>query len=611
MWFLLVLILGIGALAIWMWKRPDPVKRDQAKAVQHDLWIEQIDAQLKHAARLSSDPEHPNYERAYQIYQGLAQQQEIPQAYVGMGLMHLQGLGHEQNTEKAISYLDKAFRLGSDEAAYHLGQIHEGEAYQQADPEKALYWYRHAVARGNLDAQYRITELSSTEDHPQNEMTAEKQRLALFIQNAGQGHANSQYQLAQYYLADSAAQDLVQGIHYLFLAAQQDHLAANQQIADDYGHGQILPQDLMQSLQFIKRCISLGDQKGLYDYYAGVLQGRIDTDQRQRVFQHLLQQSKEHADAQAKTLIGLAYFHGWYVDKNETMAFRYWSEAANSQHAPALCMIAALYFEQHLVANEPQKAFELYQAAYQLSPDDVSAQMGLALCYLNGVGTVKDIAKATQMIQSAAQHYWQIVAQSEADLIYIVGRFYSLAEYPLPTRDKAVQYLNQAVAKGSKEAAWFLYQALSGIYPVFICHSEQANRYLHQAAQLGHAQAQAELGLEYLKGQQIAQDIALGLSYLQKAAAQQNGVALNALGEAYEQGQGVESNIEQAVQYYQQAAVQVNADAYSHLGRLYTKGISVERDIGIAQDWLEKGSLLGHERSIELLKNVNAYLQMK
>ncbi len=442
-------------------------------------------------------------------------------------------------------------------------------------------------------------------------MTAEKQRLALFIQNAGQGHANSQYQLAQYYLADSTTQDLVQGIHYLFLAAQQDHLAANQQIADDYAHGQILPQDLTQSLQFIKRCISLGDQKGLYDYYAGVLQGRIDTDQRQRVFQHLLQQSKEHADAHAKTLIGLAYFHGWYVDKNETMAFRYWSEAANSQHAPALCMIAALYFEQHLVANEPQKAFELYQAAYQLSPDDVSAGMGLALCYLNGVGTVKDTGKATQMIQNAAQQYWQIVAQSEADLIYSVGRFYSLAEYPLPTRDKAVQYLNQAVAKGSKEAAWFLYQALSGIYPVFINNAELANRYLHQAAQLGHAQAQAELGLKYLKGQQIAQDIALGLSYLQKAAAQQNGVALNALGEAYEQGQGVESNIEQAVHYYQQAAAQVNADAYSHLGRLYIKGIGVERDIGIAQDWLEKGSLLGHERSTELLKNVNAYLQMK
>lgn len=611
MWFLLVLMLGIGALGIWMWKRPDPVKRDQAKAVQHDLWIEQLDAQLRHAARLSSDPEHPNYARAYQIYQNLAQQQEIPQAYVGMGLMHLQGLGHEQNTETAISYLDKAFHLGSDEAAYHLGQIHEDQRYQMADPEKALYWYRHAVARGNLDAQYRITELSSTEEKNPEDKSAEQQRLALLIQNAGQGHANSQYKLAQYYLADSATQDLVQGIHYLFLAAQQDHLAANQQIAHAYARGQILPQDPTQALQFIKRCISLGDQKGLYDYYAGVLQGRIDTDQRQRVFQHLMQQSKEHADAQAKTLIGQAYFHGWYVDKNETMAFRYWSEAGNTQHPRALCTIAALYFEQHLVANEPQKAFELYQVALQLSPDDAYAQMGLALYYLNSIGTAKDTAKATRMIQAVVQQYWQIDAQSEADLIYAVGRFYSLAEYPLPTREKAVQYLNQAVSKGSKEAAWFLYQALSGIYPVFVNNAEQANRYLHQAAQLGHAQAQAELGLIYLNGQKLQQDMALGLTYLQQAAVQKNSVALNALGEAFENGRGTEANIEQAVQYYHQAAAQVNADAYSHLGRLYTKGIGVERDIGIARDWLEKGSLLGHERSAELLKNVNAYLQMK
>ena len=74
-------------------------------------------------------------------------------------------------------------------------------------------------------------------------------------------------------------------------------------------------------MNFIKRCIHLGDQSGLYDYYAGVLLGTIDPDQRQRVFQHLLQQSKEHKDAQAKTLIGLAYFHGWYVQKMKPWHF--------------------------------------------------------------------------------------------------------------------------------------------------------------------------------------------------------------------------------------------------------------------------------------------------
>ncbi|QIC65084.1 tetratricopeptide repeat protein [Acinetobacter schindleri] len=605
MWFLLVLILGIVALGIWMWKRPDPVTRDQARAVQHDLWIEQVEAQLKHAARLSTEGQQSNYARAYQIYQDLAQQQEIPQAYVGMGLMQLKGLGRPQSTENAINLFENAFRLGSDEAAYHLGQVFEDDRYQHRDREKALYWYRHAVARGNLEAQYRITELSEPIQD-----AAEQHRLQLLIQNADQGHSGSQYQLAQYYLAEGTTQDLSLGIHYLFLAAQQDHLEATQQIAQLYASGELLPQDQSKALRFIKQSVNLGDQNGLYDYYAGVLLGTIDVDQRQRILQHLQQLSYEHKDAQAKTLLGLAYFYGWFVDKNETMAFRYWSEAANTQFPQALCMIAALYYESYLVAHEPEKAFELYQHALQNDPDHGFSQMGLALCYLNGVGVAKDTAKATQMIQEIAQQE-QLAAQSEADLIYIVGRFYGLPEYPLPTREKAIQYLNQAVAKGSSKAAWYLYQAYSGFYPVFEVNEEQAKRYLHQAAQFGHAHAQAQLGMNYLKGEGIEQEIALGLNYLKQAAAQQNAMALNALGEVMEHGIGVEANIDQAIQFYHKAAAQVNADAYGHLGRVYTKGIGVDRDVTLARAWLEKGSLLGHAASQEQLNNLNAYLQMK
>ncbi|ATO18711.1 hypothetical protein BS636_03050 [Acinetobacter sp. LoGeW2-3] len=605
MWFLLVLILGIVALGIWMWKRPDPVTRDQARAVQHDLWIEQIEAQLKLADRLSSDAYQPNYERGYQIYQDLAQQQEIPQAYVGMGLMQLKGLGRPQSIENAISLLENAFRLGSDEAAYHLGQIYDADRYQHQDTDKALYWYRHAVARGNLEAQYRITELSEpTQD------AAEQHRLQLLIQNADQGHAGSQYQVAQHYLAEGTAQDLSLGIHNLFLAAQQDHLEATKQIAKLYAEGNILPQDQTQALRFIKQSINLGDQEGLYDYYAGVLLGTIDVDQRQRILQHLQQQSYEHKDAQAKTLLGLAYFHGWFVEKNETMAFRYWSEAANIQFPQALSVIAALYYESYLVADEPEKAFSLYQVAAEIEPNDFYSQMGLALCYLHGIGTAKDTAKATHIIQQVALQHWNIAAQSEADLVYVVGRFYSLPEYPLPNREKAIQYLNQAVSKGSAEAAWYLYQALSGQYPVFAIDEDQAKRYLHQAAQLGHAQAQAQLGIMYLKGQDVAQGIALGLNYLKQAAEQKNAMAMNALGEAMEQGVGIDANMDQAIQLYRKAAAQVNADAYSHLGRVYTKGIGVERDVITARAWLEKGSLLGHAASQEQLNNLNAYLQM-
>lgn len=605
MWFLLVLILGIVALGLWMWKRPDPVKRDQAKAVHHDLWIEQIDAQLQHAVRLISDPVQPNYARGFDIFNQLAQQQDIPQAYMHMGLMHLNGWGRPKSTETAIGLLDNAFRLGSDEAAFHLGRIYEVDTYAHQDLEKALYWYRHAVARGNVEAQLKMTELA-----PQDDKSVVQQKLQLLQQNADQGHANSQFQLSQYYLKDSDTQNLSLGIHYLFLAAQQDHLAANQQIEDYYQQGQILEHDPAQALQFIKRSVSLGDQKSLYVYYAGVLNGRIDVDQRQRVLQHLQQQSQEHKDAAAKTLLGLAYFYGWYVKQNETMAYRYWDEAAKAQHPDAMCMIAALYFEQYIVENEPEKAFEMYQQALDIDPQHLQAQMGLALCYMSSVGTIKDTHQATRIIQASVKQHWHFEASSEADLIYSVGRFYSLPEYPLPHRDKAIHYLNQAVAKGSKDAAWYLYQAFTGVYPIFEENEELAKRYLHQAAQLGHAQAQAQLGLMYLTGETVEQDLNLGLKYLQQSAAHMNSTALNALGEAYEHGSGVDPDIQQSIRYYTQAAAKVNPDAYSHLGYLYTKGIGVERDINLAREWLEKGSLLGHETSQTLLKNVNAYLEM-
>lgn len=608
MWFLLVLILGIVVLGIWMWKRPDPVQRDQAKAVQHDLWIEQLDAQLKHAERLSTDVQ-PNYARAYEIYEELAKQQELPQAYVGMALMHLKGQGREQSTEHALRYLENAFRLGSEDAAYHLGKIYDSEQYQCNDAEKAVYWYRHAVARGSLDAQYRITEINEQEH---NDEYAAQQKLQLLKQNADQGHSNSQFQLAEHHLKQANIRNISEGIHYLFLAAQQDHLAANQWIAQLYEHGEFLSEDPKQALLYKKHCVSLGDHSQLYDYYAGVLLGWIDVDQRQRVIQHLQHQSYEEKNAQAKTLIGLAHFYGWYVDQNETMAYGYWLEAAQFQHPRAVCIIAALNLEEYLVDEPSQSyAFELYQKATQLDPNDFYSHMGVALCHLNGTGVMKDTVKATQMIQVAAKQYLNIEAKSEADLIYCVGRFYAQVDYPLVNKDKAVQYLNQAVSKGSEEAAWYLYQAFSGLNAGFEVNDDLAKRYIHQAAQLGSVRAQATLGQMYLNGESVEQDHAMGFNYLQKAASKQNAEALNALGEALEHGLGIAPNLEQALRFYQKAAEGANPDAYSHLGRLYTKGIGVERDINTAREWLEKGSSMGHEPSIELLNNLNAYLQMK
>ena len=596
MWFFFVLILGMGALAFWMWKRPDPVQRDQANAGQSDLWLEQMDAQMRYAARISADAQNPDYARAYQLYSDVAKQHELPQAYMQMGLMHIKGLGRAQDLQSGISLLEKSFKLGADEAAYQLGQIFE----QQQDVEKALYWYRHAVARGNLDAQYRIAELQ-----PDDQQNTDLHKLKLLINNAEAGHADSQYQLAHYYLNASAQQDCSLGMAYLFRAAQQDHLQANLDLAQYYQQGKYLAQDLIKALQFKKRSLVLGNTQGLMDYQLAVLKGDFDADQRQRVYLDLLDQAKVQKNPQAKAILGTAHFHGWYIDHQETLGFRFWSEAANDGNACALRQIAALYFEAYLVADEPSKAFELYQYAESIEAH-ANSQFGMGLCYYTGRGAQKDAAKALQLMQQAAKAAWGLELSTEADVLYAIGLFYSQPLYPLPNHDRALSYLTMVSSQGHAGAQFYLWQVYAGHIFADVRDDAQAQVYLQQAASTGHAEAQYLSALKLLQA-----DDEKGLESLQASAQQGHAGALNKWGDLYAQGKWVQKDLQRALNFYQQAANKLNPDAYANLAHLYSHGLGVERNLQSARSWLEKGSLMGHELSLERLTDIDDYLDQR
>ncbi len=603
MWFLLILILGIGALAFWMWKRPDPVKRDQANAAQHDLWLEQIEAQLNYAGRLVADGGQQNYERAYQMYTDLATQQDWPQAYTQMGLMQLHGQGRAKNQDNAVALLEKAFRLGSDEAAYQLGLMAEQMNNDAAQAEKALYWHRHAAALGHVEAQYRLNALAHAEDG-----LASQQHDEMLKRHAENGHAGSQYQLAQQLLFDAVPPKIADGMQALFKAAEQNYLPAIRQLYEFYRFGQFVQPHQQRALNYLKACIALGDQHLLPEYQRAVLMGLCDHDQRQRVLHDLLQQSKaQHLPS--KALLGQAYFHGWHVPKNETLAFRYWSEAAQEKSPEALCAIAALYFEQHLVNPDPNKAFELYRVA-QDCRDSFISQMGLGLCYLTGSGVNADLQQAHALIHQAAQQGWHFKVCTAADQDYAIGLFYSLPEYPLPERSKAIEAFQRAAAQGSDSALWMLYQIYAGqIFSGFEDHA-QAQNYLKQTADAGHAGAQAVLGREYLQ-QELPQYKAMALHYLKKSAQQGNTEAQNSLGELYEQSAQDDEGRSVALAYYQQAAAQGHAEACSHLGKIYVYGQGTARDLQQAQRWLRQGRLMGHDGCKEQLQNIEDYLNQE
>lgn len=101
-----------------------------------------------------------------------------------------------------------------------------------------------------------------------------------------------------------------------------------------------------------------------------------------------------------------------------------------------------------------------------------------------------------------------------------------------------------------------------------------AQRYFQRAADAGHADAAAQLGMLLLDGGggQVPRDVPRAHELLLRGAAEGNVHALAGLGYMYETGTGVPRNLSKAVEYLEQAAAEGAVNAHSNLGALYLLG---------------------------------------
>jgi TPR repeat protein len=83
--------------------------------------------------------------------------------------------------------------------------------------------------------------------------------------------------------------------------------------------------------------------------------------------------------------------------------------------------------------------------------------------------------------------------------------------------------------------------------------------------------AAANLGMVYLDGVAVAQDLDQALYWTEQAANAGDPVAQNNLGHMYENGLGVEADPDQALNYYRMAAEQRHKLAEDNLDRLEEK----------------------------------------
>ena len=599
---LLVFVILVVILGVWIWNRPDPVTRDQNNQ-QSDLWLEQIDAQLNHAASLVESASEAGYERAYQIYTELANKYELPEAYVNMAEMHLRGTGRSVNVETAIAMLEKAFRHGSDDAAYRLGCIYDDDSFSIHNPEKAIYWFQYAIAKGNQEAQFHMADKYFAGDG----VAADQDKAMSILQdNAEQGHANSLYALGMHYCAEGAEQDLIRGHDYLHQAAENGHLDANLLLVEHYLQGIGVPQNQHLAMHYIQASMALGSTQYASSYYLLVLRGLGDPTAQQQVVRTLEQQAMAQ-EPRAQSLLGTAYFHGWAVAKDQRKAFEYWSLAANAQDVTALCSIASLYFEGILVDKDPQKAFSLYQHAQTLAEHNFCVQMGLAMCYLFGEGTAQNMDQAKKLLCTVAPQIHLPIPVSQADFYRVLGMYYSSDVVPVQNGMRTLQFLQHAAQAHSVEAMCHLGECYLHGFGGLQQDEKQAFYWYQQGANLQHAASMCQVGVFYLMGMATPVDYEKALYWNQQATALNDSTAMNNLAEMYLRGWGVEKDLKKAVSLYQQAADLQEPEACYQLGRLYLQGEGVVRNMDEARHWLNKARLLGFEKADQLYQRLDEY----
>ncbi len=121
-----------------------------------------------------------------------------------------------------------------------------------------------------------------------------------------------------------------------------------------------------------------------------------------------------------------------------------------------------------------------------------------------------------------------------------------------------------------------------------------AYREFETLANRGDPRGQNGLGVLYIRGWGVGQDLGKALKLFQKSAEQGHRAAENNLGEMYMSGLGVPKDYAKAFDWCWRAALKGDPDAQNNLGAMFAEGVGVEKDYRLAMYWFQKSARQGN-----------------
>lgn len=137
---------------------------------------------------------------------------------------------------------------------------------------------------------------------------------------------------------------------------------------------------------------------------------------------------------------------------------------------------------------------------------------------------------------------------------------------------------------------------------------ERAVGLFRSAAEKGLRSAQRNLGELYAEGVGVPRDEAAAVHWFGLAARRGDAGAQLSLGVMYAQGRGVTLDYARAMELFRMSAMQGNAEAQANIGHLYRAGFGVERDYVLAYAWYGVSAASDFAMGPELRESVAEYL---
>ncbi len=406
----------------------------------------------------------------------------------------------------------QAAQQGDAQAQYRLGMAHVQGELRQANLTDAAKWFRLASEQDYALAKVRLAEMYLIGEGVEQDDSV---GVALLHEAAELENPEALFVLAELYrLGEYVPKDPKRGMQYLQASARHAWDPARALYGAFLIDGRHVEQNIASGIHLVKLAAANQDPRGLYflglAYYEGKGVLRNDTLARQN-----LQQSADQGYLAANMMLIEFAIFGIGGEANAEQAFALLEQGVESGHEKAIALMDKIVQQGGEKPSLAQMRLSYY--LFQAEHDSNRAKANLAILYADRDGEYFDLAKARAFLQEV---------EATGDPV-LLTRLYFLAKQ----------------IAGVNEANEF-YQALAAI--------DTADAY-------------------YLLGmiEEEEEKYAAAAKLYRKAAYEEHTLACRALGEYYFHGISVDKSLYRAEGWFKLAAKQGDLESQFYLAQIY------------------------------------------